>query len=743
MRLRTALILLTLATAIPIVAFALLAAGLVVSQENENFVSVAKTRNRATMSAIDAEVQGAINTLAALSVGRTLRGGDLQIFHGLAQQVLATQPSWNNLLLHDAEGRQLVNASLPWGTPLLEKPVAASSFERTVRTRQPAVEDLAVAPLLKNRLGVPIRVPVLRDGQVVYVLTAMLSPDAFQRLLAAQNLPQGWVSGLVDSQGRLIARVPPKPPGDLASADYRKAVDAGPQEGWYRGTNLEGADTYTAFLRSDRTGWSIGYAIPVALVHGGGERATWLMGAGIALSLVAAGVIGLWLSRRIATPMSELADAAALLGRGAVPPRVHSTVVEVERLSTALHEATKAIDERDRDLRRSQDELRQQTAELRRADTHKSQFLALLSHELRNPLAPLRTGLAILQLRRDPQGMAETQAMMERQIAHMARLIDDLLDVSRIDRGQLELRHELVAVDAIVRSAIETAKPGIEAKQHQLLVRYASEPLYVQGDPVRLSQVVSNLLNNAAKFTPSHGHISISMGEEDGSAVLAIQDDGAGFPSNESQRIFEMFVQLEGSRSEAAGGLGLGLTIVRSLVEMHGGSIEARSAGPGKGAAFTVRLPKAKPEIVAQPAALPMSSPPARHRVLVVDDNPDAADSLGEMLTLHHFDVRVVYDGEEAFKIAKSFKPEVAFIDLNMPRMDGLELALALGSEPWATDVRLVALTGMGQSSDIEATRAAGFHAHLTKPAAPDEIVRLAGAAENNVVSLRPERRAS
>jgi CheY-like chemotaxis protein len=225
--------------------------------------------------------------------------------------------------------------------------------------------------------------------------------------------------------------------------------------------------------------------------------------------------------------------------------------------------------------------------------------------------------------------------------------------------------------------------------------------------------------------------------------VLAIEDDGAGFPSNESQRIFEMFVQLEGSRSQAAGGLGLGLTIVRSLVEMHGGSIDARSAGPGKGAAFTVRLPKATPEIATQPAALPVSSAPARHRVLVVDDNPDAADSLGEMLTLHHFDVRVAHDGEEAFEIAKSFKPEVAFIDLNMPRMDGLELATALRAEPWATHVRLVALTGMGQNSDIEATRAAGFHAHLTKPAAPDEIVRLAGTVENNVVSLRPERRAS
>src|SRR5262249_26468600 len=214
----------------------------------------------------------------------------------------------------------------------------------------------------------------------------------------------------------------------------------------------------------------------------------------------------------------------------------------------------------------------------------KSQFLAVLSHELRNPLAPLRNGLALLKMRRDGHGTVETQAMMERQVAHLTRLIDDLLDVSRIDRGQLGLRRERIAVDAVISSAAETAKPTMESKQHELVVRYAPEPLFVDGDPVRLSQVISNLLSNAAKFTPAHGRIELATRAESNEVVIVVKDTGTGFPSEDAERIFDMFVQLDLSRAQAAGGLGIGLTLVRSLVEMHGGRIEARSAGPGAGA---------------------------------------------------------------------------------------------------------------------------------------------------------------
>jgi len=555
MRLRTSLLLLAIATVLPLVVFAVLATAFVVQHENENFVRVAKSRNRAVIAAVDAEVRGAINTLEALSVVSSLASDDLQTFHDVAKEMLATQPSWNNVLLHDAGGVQLVNASLAWGTPLLVKPLAARTIETAVRTLRPAIDDLTAAPLLQNRLGIPVRVPVVRNGKAVYVLTAVLEPEAFQKLLAEQKLPEGWVSGLVDNTGRLIARVPSQLPGAMASQDYiahSRAAD----EGWYRGNTLEGEDTYTAFLRSNLTGWTIGYALPAALVSGGAVHAAWLMGAGIALSLLVAGAIGFSLSRRIAHPMSKLVGAAALLGTGRPAAKVPSTIHEVEQLSRALNDAANAIARRDEDLRLSEAELRQHAEELRRANVSKGQFLATLSHELRNPLAPLRYGLALLKMRRDPQGLADTEAMMERQLGHLTRLIDDLLDLSRIDRGVLDLRRERVAVDAVVRSGIETAKPAIEAKQQELIVRYAAEPLYVDGDPVRLSQVVSNLLNNAAKFSPAGGHIEIATRAESNQAVLSVSDNGIGFTDKDNQRIFDMFVQLDASRSQAAGEIG-------------------------------------------------------------------------------------------------------------------------------------------------------------------------------------------
>ena len=736
MRLRTSLLLLAVATVLPLVLFALLAAAFVVEHENENLASIAKARNRATMSAVDAELRAAIHTLQALSVVPTLANDDLEGFHAVAKQALATQPSWNNVLLHDPAGRQLVNASLPWGTPLLVRPVAPRSIETAARTLQPAIGDLAVAPLLQNQFGIPVRVPVVRGGKAVYVLTAVLAADAFQKLIVFQNLPRGWVSGLVDNAGRLIARVPPQPPGVMASDEYLAHARSG-DEGWYRGSTLEGQDSYTAFLRSDLTGWTIGYAAPAAIILGGAVRAAWLMGAGIAFSLALAAAIGFWLSRRISRPMSELAGAAAMLGSGDPAMKVPSTIREVDQLSRALNAAASAIARRDEELRLSKVELRQHAEELRRANVSKGQFLATLSHELRNPLAPLRYGLTLLRMRRDSQSLADTEAMMERQLGHLTRLIDDLLDLSRIDRGVLELRRERVAVDAIVRSGIETAKPAIEAKQQQLIVRYAAEPLYVDGDPVRLSQVVSNLLNNAAKFSPAGARIEIATRAEGNQAALSVADDGIGFSDQDSQRIFDMFVQLDASRSQAAGGLGIGLTIVRSLVEMHGGSIDAHSAGAGSGATFVIRLPLAAQPATTDTAPLPSRPMTAQRRILVVDDNVDAADSLAEILRLERFEVRVSYDGAQALELARIFKPDVAFLDLNLPGLSGNALAAAILDEPWAHAVRLVAVTGMGQKSDIEGSRAAGFHAHLAKPASTEEILRLASEPPDNVIPLR------
>jgi len=384
--------------------------------------------------------------------------------------------------------------------------------------------------------------------------------------------------------------------------------------------------------------------------------------------------------------------------------------------------------------KRLEADLRQRAVELQRADANKSQFLAILAHELRNPMAPLVNGLALLGMLREPKALADTQAMMSRQIDHLRRLIDDLLDVSRIDHGKLELVRERVAMDAVVRNAIETAKPNLEAKSHELVVHYAPDPLHVEGDPVRLSQIVANLLNNAAKFTPPRGRIDIALSASGSHAVVAVTDTGVGFEPGDEQRMFDMFVQLESGTTAAAGGLGLGLTLVHWLTKMHGGTTEAHSAGRGKGAKFVVRLPLAQAVPELAPTLLPRSNAPPSRRVLIVDDNADACDSLAQILELEGFEVRTCHDGARALDLSEEFRPEVIFLDLNMPGVTGYEVAAKLRATPWGRAIRIVALTGMGQKGDLDATRAAGFDAHLTKPASIQEVMRLATAEPDNVL---------
>ena len=389
----------------------------------------------------------------------------------------------------------------------------------------------------------------------------------------------------------------------------------------------------------------------------------------------------------------------------------------------------------------SEEALRERAMQLQRADANKSQFLAILSHELRNPLAPLRTGVAILKLKKDAPGPPGLYDMMDRQITQLARLIDDLLDVSRIDRGKLHLQSEPLALDAVVRSAIETSAPNIAAKSHELVVRYAQQPLHVDGDSVRLAQVISNLLNNAAKYTPNNGRIELSMRAERGQAVVSVADNGIGIAPDHLAKVFDMFVQLDSSKVAGAGGLGLGLTLARSIVQQHGGTLEARSAGQGKGAEFIMRLPLvAAPTAAAEQAAQRRQPSAAGRRILVVDDNEDAARSLAQLLRLEDYQVEVALDGAAALRIAEALRPEVAFIDLNMPGMDGVELARRLRASPWGRAAKLVALTGMGQESDIARTREAGFDDHLTKPADPERLSRLAAGMQGEVLPFGKDR---
>jgi PAS domain S-box-containing protein len=365
------------------------------------------------------------------------------------------------------------------------------------------------------------------------------------------------------------------------------------------------------------------------------------------------------------------------------------------------------------------DRLRAEEA-LQEADRRKDEFLATLAHELRNPLAPIRNALEIMRLSgNDAQATGEMRDMMERQVEQMVRLVDDLLDLSRISRGTIELRKARHDLADIVRSAVETSHPLIEAAHHQLAVSLPKEPLTVNADLTRLAQVVSNLLNNAAKYTPDGGHIWLTVGPENHHAVIRVRDDGVGIPGEMLSRVFDMFTQVNRALKRHEGGLGIGLTLVRRLIAMHGGTVVAKSAGEGQGSEFIVRLPMAAapdPCAGSPPGRMASAAAAPRRRILVVDDNRDAAISLAAMLKMLGHETRSAHDGLEAVAAAAEYRPDLVLMDIGMPKLDGYESCRRMRQEPWGKEIILVALTGWGQDEDRRRSREAGFDQHLVKP---------------------------
>lgn len=379
--------------------------------------------------------------------------------------------------------------------------------------------------------------------------------------------------------------------------------------------------------------------------------------------------------------------------------------------------------------RRRQYELRSLLANLRESDQRKTEFLATLAHELRNPLAPMRSALTLLVRKRPmPDEAVRYYELMGRQVEHMVRLVDDLLEVSRITRGKIELRMELVLLDTVVQDAVELSRPLFERAGHVLSVELPEEPLVLHGDAVRLTQVFSNLLNNAAKYTPQGGKVRITARPSARHVEVQVTDTGDGIPPEMIDSVFEMFVQVGGSSRAAQGGLGIGLTLVRALVQLHGGTVTAASGGLGRGASFTVTLPLSNALVNDEqpsPAGLEGESPLRGRSVLVVDDNVDAADSLGELLTSLGASVLVAYGGEQALAATADKDFDVAVLDLGMPAMDGFELARRLRARKPDSRRIYIALTGWSQQGYKERIAGAGFHHHLLKPVDVDELVRV------------------
>jgi two-component system, sensor histidine kinase len=400
-------------------------------------------------------------------------------------------------------------------------------------------------------------------------------------------------------------------------------------------------------------------------------------------------------------------EAVGILGNVTLVERPVRVAALVSTVRTALR------------ARGRQYEMRALLQALQEADQRKDEFLATLAHELRNPLAPIRNSVDIIRLSGDNSPMVGKLAdIMERQVSHMVRLVDDLLEVSRITRGKIELRRVRAELGAIIDAAVETSRPLIEAGGHELALSLPEEPVHVEADATRLAQVLANLLNNAAKYTERGGRIELAARADEAGVNVSIRDTGIGMAPEVIERMFDMFAQADASHARVQGGLGIGLTLARSLVEMHGGTVTAHSEGPGRGSELVVRLPRAGGAATRAFAAPPEA--PAKiqapTRVLVVDDNQDAADSLGAMLKMLGAEVDVAHSGAAALEAVQARAPAIAFLDIGMPDMDGYEVARRIRAAPRSKYTMLVALTGWGQEKDRRETKAAGFHHHLVKP---------------------------
>jgi signal transduction histidine kinase/ActR/RegA family two-component response regulator len=710
MTIRAHLMLLAVGAVLPVLAFAILVSIVLVMQDRMTVERAATDRARAVMTAVDAELRGVITTLQAITASPALDAGDLAMFHAEAARILATQPNWLDITLSLPSGEKVLDALRPVGAPR-EQALDPGSLADAVRTQSVIVGNVdrldASAPA-----GIPMRVPVMQRGRLAYVLSAVVRPDSFQGLLGQQRLPDGWTSGIVDAHGRFVARVPPLPAGELASVAFRAAVLRAP-EGWYRGLTVEGRDTFTAHQRSDFSHWSIGLAVPASTVEAAAFRTAWLMGVGVASSVVVTLAIALLLGRRIASPIVELASVARSVGarRGAIAP-LPQGVREVNDVAAALREADVAVREREQLIQREKDALQN-------ADRAKDEFIAALSHELRNPLAALTAAAHILRAA-DPTNpaAADARGVIDRQTKHMSRMIEDLLDMSRLIAGKAHLLLETFDLGPLVAATVDAWRSAGRFGGQVVVVD--AQSAWVRADRTRMEQILANLLDNAGKFTPAGKTIAVRVRRDGESAVLTVADEGEGIAPALLDRVFEVFVQGNQDVGRSKGGIGLGLTLVKRLTEMQGGHVSVASAGIGRGTAFTVWLPAAAPAAYAELPETAQRSSSGR-TILIVEDNADARMMLHEVLAMQGHAVVEAPDGASGIARAAEAQPDIAIIDIGLPDIDGYEVARRMRAQA-GDRIALIALTGYGQPEDQRRAMAAGFDIHLVKPVSVERL---------------------
>ncbi len=584
MSIRGHLLWLVLAAVVPVLAFSASMMFRAVDQQRSAMRDEIKdTTERLTLD-VDNELREAISALEVLAVSRAVTQDDLPDLYALGKRVLASRPAWANIILVGVGGEHLLNLRLPYGAPLppLNRP---DFFLEAARARHPVVSDL-LAGVVAGRTLTVLAVPVFRDREIKYILACAIEAGNWEKYLR-ERLPPGMHAIVLDRQQRIVSRTlqGERYAGAKPVQTFLDALAVRPEGGLLQGPTLEGSEGYGAYRRSSFSGWTVAAFMAADDVEAP-VRAYLVELAGgflllLGLSLVLAWVLG----QRIARSIAQLTQSVRSVGKGGYPLPVDARIAEVREATRALDSAATLLAQR---LAREQ----AARAELEAADEAKDNYLAMLGHELRNPLAPMSASLFVLESEA-PASPAGRRALtvLGRQVRQMSRLLEDLLDVTRLASGKVQLHAEVVSLNGILRQAAEDHAEMARRAQVELTVEAPAQPVRVHGDPVRVAQVISNLLQNSLRFTPAGGRIELSLARAGASAEIRVRDTGAGIEPELLPRLFESFIRgaQDGARTRA--GLGLGLAVVKGLAELHGGSVQAFSAGAGQGAEFVVRLP--------------------------------------------------------------------------------------------------------------------------------------------------------
>ena len=734
LKIRSHLMLMSVAMLLPVVLFSAVALHLLRNGERDAALHGLTETARASALLIDRELASSVAALAQLARSPHLENGNLQAFHQQAMTLNRPGVAW--VVLLDEHQQQLINTLRPFGQAL--PPIANTSRIRHVlQTQQPMVSDL-IAGEVSKRLLASVYVPVPARGGRHFVLVQVFTAEHFHQLLTQNPIPADWVIAILGADGRFIARNqrPQDMLGQLARPELREAA-ARSAQGLIRHSTLEGVESYDGFHRSQVSSWTVAVAAPVERIESTARRAVGLAALGLLLAIGFAMLTPILLGRRLAKSLAQATEAAGALGQGESAPAGRSSVVELDQLQQALAKAGQTLARSEASRAQAEDEREELLLEANRArqraeaeSLSKDQFLAMLGHELRNPLAAISGAIALADREGDRSpAAAEARAVIQRQSWHLSHLVDDLLDVSRMASGKIVLKTEPLELGSKVRFCLEALGVTGRTDGHRLQVQ--TEPVWIDADPTRIEQTVNNLLVNAFKFTPPGGLVKVTVSQAGGQAVLAVQDSGVGIAPELMPRIFDVFVQGATSLDRAQGGLGIGLALVRQLVTLHGGSVQAHSPGPGQGSSFVVRLPAMAAPAAA--AAAPAAPPEKRRwRILLVEDNDDARRMLARLLDMEGHTPLEAADGLAGLALAGQALPDLAIVDIGLPGINGYDLARRLRADPATAAMGLIALTGYGQEEDRKNAMAAGFDVHLVKSVDVNrllEVIDLCGEA--------------